>query len=31
MRDTVVYSIIAAEWPDLKNGLEARLGALAAL
>jgi N-acetyltransferase len=28
MRDTVMYSIIAAEWPDLKNALEARLAAL---
>ncbi|HZF10859.1 MAG TPA: GNAT family protein [Thermoanaerobaculia bacterium] len=28
MRDTVMYSIIATEWPDLKNALEARLEAL---
>jgi len=28
MRDTVMYSILAAEWPDLKNALEARLAAL---
>jgi ribosomal-protein-alanine N-acetyltransferase len=28
MRDTVMYSIIAEEWPDLKNALEARLAAL---
>jgi RimJ/RimL family protein N-acetyltransferase len=28
MRDTVIYSIVAAEWPDLKNALEARLAAL---
>jgi RimJ/RimL family protein N-acetyltransferase len=28
MRDTVMYSVIAAEWPDLKNALEARLAAM---
>ena len=31
MRDTVIYSVIAAEWPDLKRALEARLDALAAV
>ncbi|MEA2552366.1 MAG: hypothetical protein QOJ65_542 [Fimbriimonadaceae bacterium] len=25
VRDTVMYSIVAAEWPDVKRGLEARL------
>lgn len=25
VRDTVVYSVIASEWPDVRNGLEARL------
>ena len=25
LRDTVVYSIIAAEWPTVRLGLEARL------
>jgi RimJ/RimL family protein N-acetyltransferase len=28
VRDSVVYSIIAAEWPAVKAGLEARLAAL---
>ena len=28
MRDTVIYSLTAEEWPDLKNALEARLAAL---
>jgi hypothetical protein len=28
MRDTVIYSVIAGEWPDLKSALEARLAAL---
>jgi RimJ/RimL family protein N-acetyltransferase len=31
MRDTVVYSVTAAEWPDLKNALEARLAALSSV
>jgi hypothetical protein len=25
-RDTVVYSIVASEWPAVRRGLEARLG-----
>ena len=28
MRDTVIYSVIDKEWPDLKNALAARLAAL---
>jgi N-acetyltransferase len=28
MRDTVIYSVIAEEWPDLKQALEARLATL---
>ena len=31
MRDTVIYSVIAAEWPDLKSALEARLAALSSV
>lgn len=26
LRDTVVYSIVASEWPTVRQGLEARLG-----
>jgi len=26
LRDTVVYSVIAGEWPEVKAGLESRLG-----
>lgn len=29
VRDTVVYSILAEEWPEVKAGLEARLAGLA--
>ena len=29
VRDTVVYSILSEEWPGVKAGLEARLGAVA--
>lgn len=29
VRDTVMYSIIADEWPEVKAGLEARLAAIA--
>jgi N-acetyltransferase len=29
-RDTVVYSILADEWPDVRDGLRARLAAFAA-
>ena len=25
-RDTVIYSILADEWPDVRAGLQARLG-----
>jgi hypothetical protein len=28
-RDTVVFSILADEWPDVRAGLRARLAALA--
>jgi hypothetical protein len=27
MRDTVMYSLLAEEWPEVKAGLEARLAA----